>query len=119
MHQARLFMNKWELRGPKNIKRNVGEIRIWHDGHPQLHMEVMRYVVHALGHERKEKINGGYSMNRPFAVLESKSHVEHWVNVNGQLQRGYCPLDLVLHTLCKGEGGSFFYHFSKIHMALN
>ena len=56
-------------------------------------------------------------MNRPFAVLESKSHVEHWVNVNGQLQRAYCPLDLVPHTLC--EGGSFFYHFSKIHMALN
>lgn len=83
MHQARLFINKWELRGPKNIERNIREIRIWHDGHPQLYMEVMRYVVHALGHERKEKTNGGYSMNRPFAVLESKSHMEHWVNVNG------------------------------------
>ena len=58
MHQAKLFINKWELRGPKNIEGNMREIRIWHDGHPQLHMEVMRYVVHALGHGRKEKING-------------------------------------------------------------
>lgn len=25
MHQARLFINKWELRGPKNIERNMRE----------------------------------------------------------------------------------------------
>ena len=32
MHQARLFINKWELRGPKNIERNMREnsyVALW------------------------------------------------------------------------------------------